>query len=157
VIRLRGLVAAVLTAVVLTVGFDRLVGTPVLWSALISLPLAAILLLFLSAPAGVEPSWAAPPDPPSAAAHLDASTLASRFADAMSDNERFRGRVRPRLAALALSTLRRRPGLADLADLDDERAAAALGPELHALLTDRSATMPAPAVLLGLLTRLEET
>lgn len=156
-IRLRGLIPAVATEILLTAGLARLVGTPVTWSALIALPLAALLLLLLSTPSGVEPTWSAPPVPPSAAAHLEASTLASRLADAMVDRGRFRGRVQPRLATLALGTLRSRPGLADLDDLNDGRAVTALGPELHALLTDPAAALPEPTVLLALLHRLEET
>jgi hypothetical protein len=156
VIRLRGLIPAILAEVALTAGLARLVGTPVAWAALIALPLAALLLLLLSSPAGVEPTWSAPPTPPSAAAYLEASTLASRFTDAETDVGRFRGRIRPRLVTLALSTLRGRPELRDLVDLNDDRAAAVLGPQLHALLTDPTATQPSPAVLLALLNRLEE-
>jgi hypothetical protein len=152
---LRALIAAVAVEIVLTVGLDRLVGTPVLWSVLIALPMAAALLLFLSTPPGVEPTWADPPVPPSAATHLEASTLAGRFQDAAADQGRFRSRIQPRLAALALTALRRRQGLHDLPDLADPRARAELGPQLHDLLTNPMATLPSPGVLLGLLDRLE--
>jgi hypothetical protein len=155
-IRLRGILPAIGAQAVLTVGLARLIGTPVVWSALIALPMALVLLLLLSTPAGVEPSWSAPPVPPSAAAHLDASTLASRLDDAATDEGRFRSRVQPRLAALALARLRSRPMLADLPDLADRRAMAALGPELHRLLTDPAARLPEPEALLALLSRLEE-
>jgi hypothetical protein len=155
-IRLRAVLPAVFAWLLLTAGLARLVGTPVVWSALIALPMAAVLLLLLATPPGVEPTWAAPPEPPSAATHLDASTMAGRFEDSSTDQGRFRGRVQPRLAKLALGTLRGRAGLGDLADLSDPRAAAALGPRLHALLTDPTATLPEPRVLLEMLERLEE-
>ncbi|HEY0805342.1 MAG TPA: hypothetical protein VGD84_09765 [Pseudonocardiaceae bacterium] len=155
-IRLRGILPAVAAQAVLTVGLARLIGTPLTWSALIALPMALILMLLLSTPAGVEPTWSAPPLPPSAAAHLDASTLASRLDDAVVDQGRFRSRVQPRLAALALAKLRCRPALADLSDLADRRAVAALGPALHRLLTDPAATLPEPKALQALLNRLEE-
>ncbi|HEX4703491.1 MAG TPA: hypothetical protein VH352_15295 [Pseudonocardiaceae bacterium] len=154
-IRLRGIIPAIAAEAVLTFGLARLIGTPAVWSALIALPIALVLLLMLTTPAGIEPLWSAPPVPPSAATHLEASTLASRLDDAMVDKGRFRGRVQPRLATLALALLRGRPGMADLPDLTDGRAVAALGPELHALLTNPAATLPEPPVLLALLTRLE--
>jgi hypothetical protein len=156
VIRLRAILSAVAAQAVLTAALARLIGTPVLWSALIALPMALLLLLLLTSPLAVEPTWSAPPVPPSAAAHLDASTLASRLDDAAADQGRFRGRVQPRLAALALARLRGRHGLADLPDLTDPRARAALGPELHRLLTDPAATLPEPPALQALLNRLEE-
>lgn len=152
----RRVVVAVLAEAVLTFALTELVGTPPLWSALIALPIAAVLLLLLSTPPGVEPTWSDPPAPPTAATHLEASTLAGRLQDAATDAGRFRSRIQPRLAALALARLRRRPALRDLPDLADPRAAAALGPALHDLLTNPRATLPAPQVLLGLLDRLEE-
>ncbi|HEX4722240.1 MAG TPA: hypothetical protein VH333_06980 [Pseudonocardiaceae bacterium] len=155
-IRLRVIILAVATEAVLTAALARLIGTPVLWSALISLPMALVLLLLLTTPPGIEPTWTAPPIPPSAAAHLDASTLASRLDDAAVDQGRFRSRVQPRLAALALAKLRCRHDMADLPDLADPRAKAALGPQLHRLLTDPAATLPEPASLEALLNRLEE-
>jgi hypothetical protein len=156
-IRLRGIIPAIAAQALLTVLLARLVGTPVVWSVLIALPMALVLLLLLSTPAGVEPSWSAPPTTPSAAAHLEASTLAGRLDDAAVDQSRFSGRVQPRLAALALARLRTRPGLADLPDLHDGRASAALGPEFHRMLTDPTATLPEPGALLAMLDRLEET
>jgi hypothetical protein len=155
-IRLRGVIPSVAAEALLTVLLARLVGTPVVWSLLIALPMALVLLLLLSTPAGVEPSWSAPPVPPSAAAHLEASTLASRLDDAAADQSRFRGRVQPRLATLALARLRGRPGLGDLPDLHDQRAKAALGPDFHRVLTDPTATLPEPGALLAMLNRLEE-
>jgi hypothetical protein len=155
-IRPRGVVLAVIVEILLAFAINRLVGTPVQWAALIALPLAAVALLVLATPPGVEPAWAPPPEPPAVAAHLDASLLAGRLEDAVHDQSRFRSRVQPRLAALAVSALRRRPGLGDLTDLRDPRAAIELGPRWHAMLTDPAATMPEPAVVLALLERLEE-
>jgi|SRR5882724_5964312 len=155
-IRLRGIIPAIAAEALLTVLLDRLVGTPVAWALLIALPMALVLLLLLSTPAGVEPSWSAPPTPPSAAAHLEASTLASRLDDAAVDQGRFRSRVQPRLATVALARLRGRPGLADLPDLHDQRARTALGSEFHRVLTDPTATLPEPGALLAMLNRLEE-
>lgn len=155
-IRLRHVLTAVLTEVVCAFGLDKLVGTSVWWSALLALPIAAVLLLLLSAPPGVEPSWAAPPEAPTAATHLDASTFAGRLEDAANDQGRYRTRVQPRLAALALAQLRTRPGLADLPDLADPRAVTALGPRWHAVLTDPAATLPEPKTVLALLAFLEE-
>src|SRR5882724_9020815 len=66
-IRLRGIIPAIAAEALLTVLLDRLVGTPVAWALLIALPMALVLLLLLSTPAGIEPSWSAPPTPPSAA------------------------------------------------------------------------------------------
>lgn len=155
-IRVRSVALACVAEVVLTVGIAKLVGTPLTWSALIALPMAAVLLLLLSTPPGVEPTWSAPPESPAAATHLEASTLASRLDDAATDQGRFRSRVQPRIAALALAALRRRPGLRDLSDLADPRAVDALGPRAHALLTDPAATLPDPHTLLEILDRLEE-
>jgi hypothetical protein len=155
-IRLRGIIPAIGAEALLTVLLARLIGTPLAWSVLIALPMALVLLLLLSTPAGVEPSWSAPPTTPSAAAHLEASTLASRLDDAVADQGRFRSRVQPRLATLALARLRGRPGLADLPDLRDRRAETALGPDFHRILTDPAASLPQPDTLLAMLNRLEE-
>jgi len=155
-IRLRGIIPAIGAEALLTVLLARLIGTPVGWAVLIALPMALLLLLLLSTPAGVEPSWSAPPTEPSAAAHLEASTLAGRLDDAAADQGRFRSRVQPRLATLALARLRGRPGLADLPDLHSRRAETALGPDFHRILTDPAASLPQPDTLLAMLNRLEE-
>lgn len=152
----RGVVLAVAAEVVLTFALTKLVGTPVLWSVLVSLPLAALVLLVLATPPGIEPAWVPPPEPPAVAAHLEASTLAGRLEDAVNDQGRYRTRVQPRLAAVALSALRRRPGLGDLPDLTDPRAAAELGPRWHSVLTNPTATLPSPEEVLALLAKLEE-
>lgn len=146
---------AVIAEIVLAYAITKLVGIPMPWSALVALPLAVLALLIVVTPPGVEPSWAPPPEPPSIAAHLEASLLAGRLEDAAHDQSRYRNRVQPRLASLAVAALRRRPGLGDLTDLGDPRAAAELGPRWYALLTDPAATLPDPAVVLALLERLE--
>jgi hypothetical protein len=155
-VRPRNVVLAVVVELLVTYVVNRLFGTPWQWAALIALPLAALTLLAVSTPAGVEPAWGRPPAPPAVAGHLEAGLLASRLADAANDQSRYRSRVQPRLAAIALAALRHRPGLADVADLRDPRAAAELGPHRHALLTDPAATQPEPAALLALLEGLEE-
>lgn len=155
-IRIRVVVIAVVTGVLLAFLIHVLVGPPLSWAALIALPLAAFVLLVLATPPGVEPSWAPLPEPPSSAGYLDASTLAGRFEDAAVDQSRYRLRVQPRLAELTVATLRRKPGLADLTGLADPRAVAVLGSDWHAVLTDPAATLPPPAVLLAMLARLEE-
>lgn len=152
----RGLVIAIAAEVALTVVLTKVVGTPAVWSVLVALPLAALVYLLLAAPPGIEPAWAPPPEPPAVAGHLEASTLAGRLEDAGNDQGRYRTRVQPRLAAVALSALRRRPGLADLSDLTDPRAAAELGPRWHAALTDPAATLPSPEEVRALLAKLEE-
>jgi hypothetical protein len=152
----HGLVVAIAVEVVLAVALTKLVGTPAVWSALLALPLAALAYLLLVAPPGIEPAWAPPPEPPAVAGHLEASMLAGRLEDAVADQGRYRTRVQPRLAAVALTALRRRPGLADLPDLTDPRAAAELGPRWHTVLTDPAATLPSPEEVLALLAKLEE-
>lgn len=144
------------TEVLVAAGLHWLVVVPAVWSVLLGLPVAAVLLLYAVSPHAVDPSWQPLPTPPAAGAHLEAGTLANRLADAMADPSRFRSRIQPRLARIALARLRRLPGTGDLADLRDERAAALLGRELHTLLTGANATMPDPKTLVRLLHRLEE-
>lgn len=155
-IRLKSVLTAIAVWALCTWALERLIGTPLSWSVLLALPVAAVLLLLLSTPPGVEPGWAPPPEPPSAATHLDAGTFAGRLADAAADRSRYISRVQPRLAAVVLAELRRRPGLSDLPGLSDPRALDALGPRWHAVLTDPSATLPQPGELLALLAHLEE-
>ena len=153
---LRGVLPALLAEVLLTYVIHKVVGTPVEWSILVALPISVLLVLLLTTPPGIEPTWSPPPEPPSVAAHLDASTLTGRLMDAARDQGRFRTRIQPRLAALALAALKRKPGLGDLTGLDDPRARDALGTRWHAALTDPSATLPERQDLLALLTFLEE-
>lgn len=155
-IRVRSALTALVVEGLCAWGLVKLVAVPWWWSILLALPIATVLLLLLNTPPGVEPAWAPPPEPPTAASHLDASTFASRLADAANDPGRYQNRVRPRLASLALAELRKRPQLADLPDLADPRAREALGPRWHTLLTDPKAELPEPGVVLALLTYLEE-
>ncbi|HEX3590968.1 MAG TPA: hypothetical protein VHV74_15175 [Pseudonocardiaceae bacterium] len=153
---LRAVLPALLAEVLLTYVIHKAVGTPVAWSILVALPVAAFVMLLLTTPPGIEPSWSPPPEPPSVAAHLDASTLTGRLEDAVRDQSRFRTRIQPRLAALALGALKRKPGMGDLTGLDDPRAREALGDTWHTVLTHPSATLPGHDELLALLAYLEE-
>ena len=155
-IRLRAVVVALLTEVVFAVGLAFLLGTNVFWSVSVALPVAALVLLGMSLPRSVEPSWHAPPEPVTGPSYLGASTLASRLSDAVTDQHRFRRRIQPRLARLALAQLRRRPGTEDMIDLSDSRALSVLGPELHRLVTDPGSTMPEPKDLTEYLRQLED-
>jgi hypothetical protein len=155
VLRLRAVLATLACEVVVAAFAVVLLGFPVFWAVLLGLPIAAVLLLFLSTGTGIDVSWQPLPGSPTPAAHLEAATLAGRLADAARDQGRYRTRIQPRLARLAVQRLRGRPGTADLTDLRDPRAAAVLGPDLHRLLTDPRATLPTPARLADLLDRLE--
>lgn len=132
------------------------VGVPVLpWALLITLAIAALAYLGARLLPPVDPSWQPLPSGSSAPIATHASSLGARLADAATDPYRFASRVRPRLQALALGRIRRHPGCGDIG-LDDPTARELLGEELHRLLTDPAATMPTPARLAELLTRLEE-
>jgi hypothetical protein len=133
-----------------------LVGVPLFpWALLITLAVAALAYLGATLLPPVDPNWQPLPTADSAPIATHASSLGARLADAESDPNRFASRIRPRLQALALGRLRRRPGCGDLG-LDDPLARELLGEDLHRLLTDRAATMPNPARFTELLTRLEE-
>jgi hypothetical protein len=56
---------------------------------------------------------------------------------------------------LAVAALRARPGMHDLTGLDDHRARAALGDELHTLITAPDARLPSPRRTAELLDELE--
>jgi hypothetical protein len=132
-------------------------GISMLWSVVLAALIAVVVL-----PAGLlsdvaDMEWAAVPQPPDSASELQASMLSARLAEAAGDQHRFVTRVRPRLQRMALATLRKRPELAGLSSLDDPRARAALGEELHTLLTARDARLPAPKRLAAMLSRLEES
>lgn len=153
---LRAILLGLFSGLVVGAAATWLAAIPVQWSVAIALPIAALTLLGALLSGSTEPNWAAVPDAPQTAGATQASTLASRLGDAATRPDRFVSRVQPRLRTMALTTLRRRPGTTDLADLDDPRARAALGDELHTLLTDRRATLPRPAELLVLLRKLED-
>ncbi|QUQ72268.1 hypothetical protein [Kutzneria sp. CA-103260] len=132
------------------------IGVPLVpWALLITLAIAALVFLGVRLLPPVDPSWQPLPASSSAPIATHASSLGARLADAETDPTRFASRVRPRLQALALGRIRRRPGCGDLG-LDDPVARELLGADLHRLLTDRTATMPNPARFAELLTRLEE-
>ncbi|TCO58463.1 hypothetical protein [Actinocrispum wychmicini] len=133
-----------------------LVVVPVPWAVVIALPVTACTLLALLMLGVAAPIWQALPAPDDSLTVHQASALSSRLAEAARDQRRFQLRVQPRLGQLALTALRQRPGLGDLTTLTDQRAEQALGHELHTLLTDPEATLPAPPRLAELLRRLEE-
>ncbi|WP_188316497.1 hypothetical protein [Solihabitans fulvus] len=149
-----GLLVALFGVITLLICY-WLLGAPWPWAAVLTAPVGAVVWLTARTPRATEPVWQPLPDPLSTATELQASTLAGRLAEAAEDQSRFRGRVQPRLRALALARLRQLPGNGDLADLADPRAAALLGPELHHLLTNPAARLPGPAGLTDLLNRLE--
>jgi hypothetical protein len=155
VTRLGAVVAAVAVEVIVAVACAFLLGFGWIWAVLLALPIAAVVLVWRSTSVGIDPSWQPLPDTPTPAAYLEAATLAERLGDAAVDQGRFVDRVQPRLARLVVARLRRHPATADLVDLTDPRAAELLGPQLHELVTDPRATLPAPAVLAALLDRLE--
>jgi hypothetical protein len=131
-------------------------GVPLPWAILFGLATGTIAMLGALLAGMMDANWEAVPHPVTSAPDLHASSLAIRFAEAAGDQHRFMTRVRPRLCRVAIATLRTRPGTEDLTSLDDPRARAALGPELHAVLTDARAVMPGPRQLATLLARLEE-
>jgi hypothetical protein len=150
-----GLIALLIGAVVVTVAIV-LAAIPPGWSALLGLVAAALTLVAAQLSGNIDPNWAPLPDPPQAAAVMQASTLAARLAEASTDDYRYHTRVQPRLRRLAIGALRRQPGLHDLTDLADPRVRTALGDELHELLVSRTGVLPTPRRLADLLAKLEE-
>jgi hypothetical protein len=143
--------AGILTGLIAGIGE----GIPAGWAVLIAVPITAGVLLAMLSLDQQSMTWHdVPPQQHTVTGH-QASNLANQFDEAARDQHRFNVRVRPRLRALALATLRQR--LHDLEDLDDERASLVLGNDLHTLLTDRDAKLPSPHRLSELLSRLEET
>jgi len=143
--------AVVITAIIVA-GMIVLGGVATVWSVLLGVPVAAFTLLWLLAPSGVEPIWAPLPDPSGKATEHLAASLDSRLAEAHEYPSRFRRRLQPRLARLALVKLRR----AGIDELHDPRAPAVLGADLHRLVTDQDATLPGPAATAALFARLED-
>lgn len=129
---------------------------PLVWAIVLSLPVAAVVLLLTLLSGSADANWEAEPGPGAIAVELQASMLAARLSEAAQDQHRFVTRMQPRLARIALASLRRRPETVDVSTVDDPRARAALGPELHRLLTDRTATLPNPRRLATMLARLED-
>ena len=128
-------------------------GIPLGWAVLIAVPITAAVLLALLAAGVTTPAWHDVPGLQHTITVHQASNLANWFEEAAKDQHRFRGRIQPRLHRLALAILRQR--FHDLDSLDDARARAVLGEELHTLLTDRDAKLPSPHRLTQLLSRLE--
>ncbi|HEY3263468.1 MAG TPA: hypothetical protein VGJ95_24880 [Pseudonocardiaceae bacterium] len=127
-------------------------GVELEWAALIGLPVVAFALLWLLSPVGAEPVWAPLPDPSARATEHLATSLASRLVEATEYPSRFRTRLQPRLARLALVKLRR----AGIQELSDPRAPAVLGAELHRLVTDPAAILPGPARSAALFATLDQ-
>lgn len=136
---------ALISGVVAGVGagaFARyLVGFPWIWSVIFAVPVASFVVLAIRAMGVGVPNWHALPMPEDTLTVHEAAALSSRFAEASRDHQRFLLRVQPRLRQLALRA----------------KGDQALDPELHHLLTSPDATMPDPARLAMLLSRLEET
>ncbi|GGP59911.1 hypothetical protein [Saccharothrix coeruleofusca] len=148
--RVGSLGAALLTGAVTGFALHR-AGAPPHWAALVALPAAALALLVGRLPRATDVVWSPPPVEPGGVVHVQASTLATRLAEAAVDPDRFASRVHPRLRRLAQARLRQRHGVPDLADPRAERL---LGPELHRLVTDPRAPLPDPKRLAELLEEL---
>jgi hypothetical protein len=151
----RSIALALFAAMVAGLIAHQIFGTPLLWAIAFALPAGALALLAALVSGMADANWEAVPAPITGRPELHASSLAIRFAEASADPHRFRTRVLPRLNRLAVATLRNRPGTEDLTTVDDPRAKALLGEELHALLTEEDARLPSPQRLCELLDQLE--
>ncbi|TWP48671.1 hypothetical protein FKR81_27505 [Lentzea tibetensis] len=89
------------TAVVTGLVLWRFGANP-LWATALAVPPAALALLASYLPRATDVVWQPPPDPPSAIASVQASTLATRLAQAADDEVRFRERIQPRLRKLGI-------------------------------------------------------
>jgi cell division protein FtsW (lipid II flippase) len=141
-----GVVVAAVTAFVLV-----RVGAPWHWAVLIALPVGALALFVARLPRATDVVWTPLPATISTATFVQASTLASRLAEAAVDQDRFVTRVQPRLRRLAEARLRQQHGVHSL---QDPRARDLLGADLHRLLTDPTAPLPEPSKLADLLENL---
>ncbi|WP_158842436.1 hypothetical protein [Saccharothrix deserti] len=146
----RAVVLAVVIAAVTAFVLVR-VGAPWLWAALIALPVGALALLVSRLPRATDIVWAPRPANIATATSSQASALAGRLAEAAVDQDRFVGRVQPRLRRLAEARLRQVHGVYDI---HDPRARELLGADLHRLLTDPKAPLPEPSKLADLLENL---
>lgn len=153
---LRAALLALLAAVVVAVAVVVAMGTPILWAILLSIPVGAAVLLAGLFSGAFDADWTPEPDLPSASVCLHATSLTERLRQAATDPYRFTSRVQPRLRRLAITTLRRDPRIADIADLHDPRARERLGADLHRLLTAHDASLPKPDEFAAMLRRLEE-
>jgi hypothetical protein len=152
----RPVAMALGSAVLATLFTNHVWMVPVIWAIVLSLPVAAIVFLAVLLSGSADANWEAVPGPGGVAVHLQATMLGARLAEAAQDQHRFVTRIQPRLASIALALLRARPATAAVSTLDDPRARAALGVELHRLLTDAQAQLPEPRRLAALLARLED-
>jgi len=152
----RAIGLTILTAVAVFLLATTTMNTPFWWAVLVSLPPAAAVLLTAIFVGGFDQDWTPEPDLPAASVCLHASQLTDRLGQAATDPYRFTSRVQPRLRRLALSSLRRVPDTADIADLHDPRARERLGADLHELLTASGARLPKPDEFAAMVRRLEE-
>ncbi|WP_447005602.1 hypothetical protein ACRAKI_03485 [Saccharothrix isguenensis] len=146
----RATTLAVAVAAVTAFVLNR-VGSPWHWAVLIALPVGALALLVSRLPRATDVVWTPLPATVSTATSVQAGTLASRFAEAAVDQDRFVTRVQPRLRRLAEARLRQQHGVHGL---QDPRAREVLGADLHRLLTDPTAPLPEPSKLADLLENL---
>jgi hypothetical protein len=146
-----GVASAVLAALLA----NHLLVVPLHWAVALGLPVGAIALLTALLSGAADANWEPVPAPDGPAGDPRATMISARLAEAADDPHRFVTRLRPRLCRIALATLRARPGTADLTTVDDPRARAALGAELHDLLTRKDARLPGPRRLAELLAQLE--
>jgi hypothetical protein len=130
-------------------------AVPLAWAIVLSVPLGAVVMLGVLLSGAMDANWEPAPGPGVVPSELLASVLATRLAEAATDQNRFTTRVQPRLRRLVLAVLRGRPGTSDLTSLDDPRARQALDPDLYRLLTAPDATLPEPGKLAALLDQLE--
>jgi hypothetical protein len=145
-------VAATAVGVLAVAGMRVLAGVELRWAILLGVPVVACTLLFLLTPAAAEAVWAPLPEPAARPTEHLAAAFASRLGEAAEHPARFRTRVQPRLARLALVKLRR----AGVDDLHDPRASEVLGERLHRLVTNPNATMPDPHEAAALFATLDE-
>jgi hypothetical protein len=127
------------------------VGAPWLWAVALALPAGGLALLVARLPRATDVVWAQQPATLSTATSAQAGTLASRFAEAAVDQDRFVNRVQPRLRRLAEARLRQVHGVHDI---HHPKAREVLGDDLHRLLTDPNAPLPEPSKLADLLENL---
>jgi hypothetical protein len=140
------LTVAVAAATVVVALFALDVALP--WALLMALPTGAVALAGGLLAGTFDADWTPEPDPPAASVSLHASFLTERLERANLDQYRFTARIQPRLRRIARAALGQ--------ELDTPAARAALGPELHHLLTATDAQLPPPKTFATLMRRLEE-
>jgi hypothetical protein len=153
---LRAAGLAVIAAITVYALAAYAMDTPTGWAVLVALPPGAAVLVTALLVGAFDQDWTPEPDLPAASVCLHASQLTDRLGQAATDPYRFTSRVQPRLRKLALTTLRRHPDTADLADLHDPRARERLGDDLYELVTAKHASLPKPEEFTAMMRRLEE-